>query len=80
MLDKVQDRPAQALGHAGGPHGGHRLAPFRAYGVELASRLLLGTAQYPSPQVLSDAVKASGAAVVTVSLRREAAACGCGHA
>ena len=50
-----------------------RLRPFEVYGVELGSRLLLGTSQYPSPQVLSDAVKASGAAIVTVSLRREAA-------
>ena len=41
------------------------------YGVEVASRLLLGTALYPSPQVLADAVRASGAGVVTVSLRRE---------
>ena len=42
------------------------------YGVELSSRLLLGTARYPSPKVLADAIKASGAEVVTVSLRREA--------
>jgi len=42
------------------------------YGVDLASRLLLGTARYPSPKVLADAIKASGAEVVTVSLRREA--------
>ena len=41
------------------------------YGVSLESRLLLGTAQYPSPSVLADAVRASGAEVVTVSLRRE---------
>jgi len=41
------------------------------YGVELASRLLLGTARYPSPTVLADAIKASQAEVVTVSLRRE---------
>jgi thiazole synthase len=43
------------------------------YGVELPSRLLLGTAGYPSPQILARAVKASGAGVVTVSLRREQA-------
>ncbi len=43
------------------------------YGTEIQSRLLLGTAQYPSPQVLADAVKASEAGIVTVSLRREAA-------
>ncbi|MCW5735413.1 MAG: thiazole synthase [Enhydrobacter sp.] len=42
------------------------------YGVELSSRLLLGTARYPSPKVLVDAIKASEAQVVTVSLRREA--------
>lgn len=41
------------------------------YGIELASRLMLGTAQYPSPAVLSEAIRASGAEVVTVSLRRE---------
>ena len=41
------------------------------YGVELSSRLLLGTARYRSPAILADAVKASGAEVVTVSLRRE---------
>jgi thiazole synthase len=42
------------------------------YGVELSSRLLLGTARYPSPKLLVDAIKASEAEVVTVSLRREA--------
>jgi thiazole synthase len=42
------------------------------YGIELTSRLLLGTARYPSPAVLLEAIKASGAEVVTVSLRREA--------
>ncbi|AZO22551.1 thiazole synthase [Mesorhizobium sp. M1E.F.Ca.ET.045.02.1.1] len=41
------------------------------YGEELSSRLLLGTALYPSPAVMADAVKASGTEIVTVSLRRE---------
>jgi len=41
------------------------------YGVDLSSRLLLGTARYPSPAVLERAIKASRAEVVTVSLRRE---------
>ncbi|MFC7053988.1 thiazole synthase [Hansschlegelia quercus] len=41
------------------------------YGVRVASRLMLGTAQYPSPAVLADAVRASGCAIVTASLRRE---------
>src|SRR5205823_1583365 len=44
------------------------------YGVELSSRLLLGTARYPSPKILAEAIEASQAEVVTVSLRREAAA------
>ncbi|HWB45569.1 MAG TPA: thiazole synthase [Hyphomicrobiaceae bacterium] len=43
------------------------------YGVEVASRLLLGTARYPSPDIMSRAVAAARAGVVTVSLRREAA-------
>lgn len=41
------------------------------YGVQIESRLLLGTAQYPSPAILEAAVKSSGAQIVTVSLRRE---------
>jgi len=44
------------------------------YGTPVASRLLLGTAQYPSPAILADAVRASGTGIVTVSLRRESAA------
>jgi len=44
---------------------------LRLYEVDLSSRLLLGTARYPSPAILTEAVKASGAQVVTVSLRRE---------
>jgi thiazole synthase len=47
---------------------------LKLYGAELASRLLLGTARYPSPAILTDAVRAARAAVVTVSLRREGAA------
>lgn len=42
------------------------------YGVELSSRLLLGTARYPSPTILEAAIRASRTEVVTVSLRREA--------
>jgi thiazole synthase len=43
------------------------------YGERFASRLLLGTAQYSSPETLRHAVEASSAEIVTVSLRREAA-------
>lgn len=46
---------------------------FAAYGETVPSRLMLGTALYPSPAVLTDAVRASGAGIVTVSLRREQA-------
>src|SRR5579871_4398341 len=44
---------------------------LKLYDAELTSRLLLGTARYPSPAVLTDAVRAARAEVVTVSLRRE---------
>lgn len=54
--------------------------PLSVYGAELSSRLLLGTAQYPSPAILAEAVKASGTDLVTVSLRRESANARSGHA
>src|SRR2546429_5558859 len=41
------------------------------YGTSLRSRLLLGTARFPSPAVLTAAVRAARAEVVTVALRRE---------
>ena len=44
---------------------------WRLAGAELTSRLLLGTAQYPSPEIMRDAIQASGAEVVTVALRRQ---------
>lgn len=44
------------------------------YGREVSSRLLLGTARYPSPAVLADAVRASNTDILTISLRRETAA------
>ena len=43
------------------------------YGTSLRSRFLLGTAGYPSPSVLHEAICASGTEVITVSLRREGA-------
>ena len=39
-------------------------------GEEMSSRVLLGTARYPSRQVLLDALAASGTELVTVALRR----------
>jgi thiazole synthase len=46
--------------------------PLHFYDVALNSRLLVGTALYPSPAILAEALKASRAEIVTVSLRREA--------
>ncbi len=51
----------------------HKEQLLSLYGVSVPSRLLLGTAGYPSPAILADAAKASRASIVTVSLRREAA-------
>lgn len=42
-------------------------------GRTLTSRFFLGTASYPSPQILQKAIAASGAEVVTVGLRRQLA-------
>lgn len=48
------------------------------YGSVFPSRLLLGTAGYPSPHILQQAVQVAQPAMVTVALRRQAAAGG-GH-
>ncbi|WP_077038274.1 thiazole synthase [Pelomonas sp. KK5] len=45
-------------------------------GTALTSRFLLGTAGYPSPQVLADAIAASQTQIVTVGLKRTLAAGG----
>lgn len=50
------------------------------YGTDVSSRLMLGTAQYPSPAILADAFKRSGAGIATVSVRREAGADKAGNA
>ncbi|MEA3270480.1 MAG: thiazole synthase, partial [Pseudomonadota bacterium] len=47
--------------------------PLRLYDETFASRLLLGTARYPSPQSLEDAVRVSNPAMLTVALRRQSA-------
>src|SRR5574343_1319025 len=48
-------------------------APSAPYGVPLSSRLMLGSAGYPSPAVLGQALQASACSVVTVGLRRSLA-------
>lgn len=44
--------------------------PWSIGSLSLSSRVLLGTARYPTRQVLLDALEASGTELVTVSLRR----------
>ncbi len=51
------------------PMQGAEMSTF--YGVELGSRLMIGTARFPSPAILAQAIRASAAEVATVSLRRE---------
>ena len=43
---------------------------FKIAGVTYCSRLLIGTARYPNMQVMLKSVKASGAEIVTVGIRR----------
>jgi thiazole synthase len=50
----------------------HNNESLSLYGEPVTSRLLIGTAGYPSPVVMADAVKSSGAEIATVALRREA--------
>ncbi|CAN5385241.1 thiazole synthase [soil metagenome] len=47
---------------------------FELANVQLQSRFLLGTAGYPSPHILRQAMEASGAQVVTLGLKRQLAA------
>jgi len=45
---------------------------WEIYGSPLSSRLLLGSARYPSPEILSQAITTAQSEIVTVSLRRHA--------
>ncbi len=47
--------------------------PLTFYNREFSSRLLIGSALYPSPAIMQSAIRSSGAQIVTVSLRRESA-------
>ncbi len=44
---------------------------WQLYGETFNSRLLIGTAQYPSPQTMLNAIKTSGAEIVTLGVRRQ---------
>jgi len=48
------------------------------YGESFTSRFLIGTALYPSPQIMADAIRASASQIVTVSLRRQSPQSGSG--
>jgi len=48
------------------------------YGETFASRFLIGTALYPSPQIMADSIRASASQIVTVSLRRQSPQAGSG--
>ena len=50
--------------------------PWSVGDIALTSRFLLGTAGYPSPKVLGDAIAASGSQIITVGLKRQLAAAG----
>ena len=56
------------------PQSLHSADPLVLYGEHFASRLLLGTSRYPSPQVLENAVNVAKPAMITVSLRRQGSA------
>lgn len=47
---------------------------FTLYGETFPSRLLLGTAAYPTPEILKQSVQIAQPAMITVSLRRAEAA------
>lgn len=53
--------------------------PLMLYGESFASRLLLGTSRYPSPQVLETAVQRARPAMITASLRRQGSAAAEAH-
>ena len=44
--------------------------PLTIAGASLSSRLIVGTARYPNQQVMLDCLEASGAELVTASIRR----------
>lgn len=47
---------------------------LKLYNKTVSSRLLLGTAQYPSPHILLNAIEAAETEIITVSVRRESGA------
>ncbi len=71
---QVKEEPAQRAGDTEqSAQASCRPSTWQIGGKTLTSRFFLGTAAYPSPQVLQDAIAASGAQVVTMGLRRQLA-------
>ena len=56
-----------------------KTSTWTVYGEQLNSRLFIGTALYSSPQTMVEAIQASRAEVITVSLRRQTTADGSGE-
>ena len=46
------------------------VTPLKIADRQFASRLILGTGKFASPELMRDALEASGAEMVTVALRR----------
>ena len=46
-------------------------SPWQLAGKQLTSRFLIGSSLYPSPEIMQQAIRASGAEIVTLSLRRQ---------
>jgi len=44
---------------------------LKLYGKEFSSRILIGTAMYPSPKIMLDSIDESASQIVTLSLRRQ---------
>lgn len=73
---QVKEEPARRAGDTERsplPPGRSDVSEWHIGGRTLQSRFLLGTAGYPSPAILQQAIAASGAQVVTVGLRRQLA-------
>ncbi len=73
---QVKEEPARRAGDTERsplPPGLSDVSEWHIGGRTLQSRFLLGTAGYPSPAVMQQAIAASGAQVVTVGLRRQLA-------
>ena len=71
LADDVNEYKNEVEMNAPLPSNLNRADTLVLYGESFASRLLLGTSRYPSPQVLEYAIQASNPAMITVSLRRQ---------